>query len=411
MTTDISLVRSCLRGDVQAFEEIVIRYQALVCAITYSAVGNRDVSEELAQETFVQAWSKLAQLKKADKFGPWLCSIARNIVCNHFRDQKKTPAVQYDMAQMEADRDGQSPPETLIRQEEEAMLRDALKQIPQEYREPLVLFYRQNQSTQEVAEAMGLTEAAVRTRLHRARQMLREEVESRIESTLRNTAPGAAFTRSVIGVVGVGLAAGVAGTAAAAGAGNTAGGVLAGVQAKVIAAAAVAVVGTGALVTYHHYSHPEPTDTAVVELEENPWAPQRTVPLRPERAALSSEHIVSIEASEAASESRVEDFQVRSETDERVAADDFDAWFESLMTEYAARNNSVSQTPEAAPPTGVRTRVAGGSAGEGMMGGGMMGGMGGGMMGGMGGYRIETVKDGEMILPEDVSEEAEDGEP
>ena len=411
MKTDVSLVRGCLRGDVGAFEAIVSRYQALICAITYSAVGHRDISEELAQETFVQAWKKLGQLKEPAQFRPWLCSIARSIVCNHFRAQKQTREVRYDLSTMKAYRDGQTPPETLIRQEEEAMVCEALMRIPEEYREPLVLYYRQNRSTQEVAEAMGLREATVRTRLHRARQMLRREIESRIETTLERTAPGAAFTRSVMGVVGAGLAAGIAGTVTAAGAGEAAGGILAGMQAKVIAAAAVAVVGAGSLVTYHHYSHSEPVDTAAVESVSNPWVPRGAVLPQAGQTALSSEHIVSLDAPEASPESQWDVFQTTPEPAERADDDDFDAWFESLITEYTAQNSAAAQTPEQTPPTGVRTRVAGGDTGEEMRGGGMMGGMGGGMMGGMGmgGYRIEIGPDGEPILPEDVGTE-EDAE-
>ena len=272
MKTDVSLVRGCLRGDVGAFEAIVSRYQALICAITYSAVGHRDISEELAQETFVQAWKKLGQLKEPAQFRPWLCSIARSIVCNHFRAQKQTREVRYDLSTMKAYRDGQTPPETLIRQEEEAMVCEALMRIPEEYREPLVLYYRQNRSTQEVAEAMGLREATVRTRLHRARQMLRREIESRIETTLERTAPGAAFTRSVMGVVGAGLAAGIAGGTAAVGAAaataagggsilTTAGGLLTTTAAKIAAVAAAVVITAGVTVYTHPRTQAQPLGT------------------------------------------------------------------------------------------------------------------------------------------------------
>ena len=411
MAEDFQLVQACRQGDLKAFEEIVSRYQSLVCAITYSAVGNRAVSEDLAQETFFQAWKKLDQLKQPVKFRSWLCCIARSAVSSYLRVQKRIPVVSHNVETLEAVKKGASPPELLIDQEQERFVNSALMRIPEEYREPLVLYYRQNRSTQEVAEAMGLREATVRTRLHRARQMLRREIESRIETTLERTAPGAAFTRSVMGVVGAGLAAGIAGTVTAAGAGEAAGGILAGMQAKVIAAAAVAVVGAGSLVTYHHYSHSEPVDTAAVESVSNPWVPRGAVLPQAGQTALSSEHIVSLDAPEASPESQWDVFQTTPEPAERADDDDFDAWFESLITEYTAQNSAAAQTPEQTPPTGVRTRVAGGDTGEEMRGGGMMGGMGGGMMGGMGmgGYRIEIGPDGEPILPEDVGTE-EDAE-
>ncbi|NLW83214.1 MAG: sigma-70 family RNA polymerase sigma factor [Phycisphaerae bacterium] len=354
MESDITLVQGCLDGSALAFEAMVSRYQALVCAITYSAAGNRAVSEDLAQETFVQAWKKLGQLKEPEKFRPWLCSIARNIVRQHLHIQKQMPEVRYDMSDIEAKRDGQSPPETLIRQEEEAMVHAALLHIPEEYREPLVLFYRQDQSVRQVAELMGLTEATTRTRLHRARQMLREQVESRIETTLKKTAPGPAFTRSVLGAVGMGLAAGIAGTATAAGAGKAAGGLLAGIQAKVIAAGAVAVIGTCTMVALHHFSDSEPIDTDIVQSQEHLWEPQGPPPMQSDPAALSGAHIVTIEAPDIR-QAQGEIYQSGTEPVERVETDDFDAWLESIIMEYVAMDNSATQLPETAALTGGMT--------------------------------------------------------
>ena len=275
MNEDIKLVQACRSGDVRAYEAIVSRYQALICAITYSAVGQRGISEELAQETFIQAWKKLDQLREPGKFRSWLCSIARSIVCNHIRAQKRSPVVYGEIEDLPADK-REHPEEQLVRQEEEEMIRAALMRIPEEYREPLVLFYRQDHSTQQVAELMGLTDAAVRTRLHRGRQMLREEVESRIETTLRKTAPGAAFTRSVMGAVGVGLAAGITGTATAAGVTATttggglaftaAGSLLTAASVKIAVVAAAIVITTGVVI----FSAREPSDPTPLPITNEP---------------------------------------------------------------------------------------------------------------------------------------------
>ena len=70
----------CLKGNSRAFGAIVAEYQELVCAITYSGTADIQRSEELAHQTFVNAWNKLAQLKDLSRFRPWLCSIARNNV-------------------------------------------------------------------------------------------------------------------------------------------------------------------------------------------------------------------------------------------------------------------------------------------------------------------------------------------
>lgn len=75
VASEINQLRACVDGDAAAFEAIVSKYQSFVCAITYSATGDVDKSEELAYETFVSAWRNLAQLDDMGKFKAWLRCI------------------------------------------------------------------------------------------------------------------------------------------------------------------------------------------------------------------------------------------------------------------------------------------------------------------------------------------------
>ena len=75
---DAALVERARGRDVDAFEQLVLRTQNLVCAVAYSATGDLVVSEDVAQETFLVAWSSLAELRDPAKLRPWLCGIARN---------------------------------------------------------------------------------------------------------------------------------------------------------------------------------------------------------------------------------------------------------------------------------------------------------------------------------------------
>lgn len=74
---DSRLVRSALGGDRRSFEQIVHRYQTLICSITYSGTGDLALSEDLAQETFVVAWRTLGRLREPGSLRAWLCGIAR----------------------------------------------------------------------------------------------------------------------------------------------------------------------------------------------------------------------------------------------------------------------------------------------------------------------------------------------
>jgi RNA polymerase sigma factor (sigma-70 family) len=258
MTDEKHLVQASLAGDSRAFERLVEKYQAMICAITFSATGKVDISEELAQETFLRAWKNLAQLKNIEKFRFWLCSIARNLLRTYYQQKhdKKISVCDIETLETLATQHVQSPTDTLISREEEMILSQALMQIPEEYREPLVLFYRQQQSTKEVAESLELNEATVRTRLHRGRQMLKDQVAVTVERTLEKTGPSKKFTKAVMVAIGGGLAAGTAATAKAVSANfsTAAGGasaVLTGVGIKVAAIAAAVIIGTGAMVYYY----------------------------------------------------------------------------------------------------------------------------------------------------------------
>ena len=78
-TSEAQLLHASAAGNRDAFGTVVRRYQALVCAVAYSATGDVGTSEELAQETFIRAWSNLPQLEDPGKFRIWLCTIARNL--------------------------------------------------------------------------------------------------------------------------------------------------------------------------------------------------------------------------------------------------------------------------------------------------------------------------------------------
>ncbi|WP_395743523.1 RNA polymerase sigma factor [Prosthecobacter sp.] len=197
---DAQLVELSLRGDTRAFGNIVERHQSLVCGLAYSACGNVHVSEDLAQETFITAWQQLRNLRERGNLRGWLCGIARHVIHNFLRKQQRTPtAMAAELGEVIPPvSDEPSPDECAINEQESAMLWRALQSLPENYREPMVLFYRQNESVAAVAESLGLSEDAVKQRLARGRAMLAEQVERRLGNTLRQSMPTAAFTCCVL---------------------------------------------------------------------------------------------------------------------------------------------------------------------------------------------------------------------
>ena len=200
MTNESELLQAIIEGNREAFGSIVERYQSLICGITYSATGDVNKSEELAQETFIRAWKGLAGLKEPGKFRGWLCTIARNVVKTAIRqrnrDVTESAGAIKDSALIESSEPG--PVEQAISQEQQAIVWGALERIPENYREPIVLFYRQKQSIEEVAAGLGLTEDVVKQRLSRGRKMLKAEISTVVEDVLGRTRPSKVFTIAVV---------------------------------------------------------------------------------------------------------------------------------------------------------------------------------------------------------------------
>lgn len=197
---DARLVELSLEGDTGAFSTLVQRHQSLICGIAYSACGNVHVSEDLAQETFITAWQQLRTLRERGNLRGWLCGIARHVIHNFLRRQQRTPtalATELDevLPPISAE---PTPDETAIQAQESALLWRTLQNLPETYREPLVLYYRQNESVATVAQSLDISEDAVKQRLARGRAMMAQEVERRLGNTLRQTVPTAAFTYCVL---------------------------------------------------------------------------------------------------------------------------------------------------------------------------------------------------------------------
>jgi RNA polymerase sigma factor (sigma-70 family) len=182
---------------------IVDRYKTLICSIAYSATGNLSQSEDVAQETFISAWKDLRHLREPSKLRAWLCGIVRNQIQRDIRKGRRDPvqnAVLLEDASKSPTAD-ELPSAQAVSREEEAILWRSLERIPENYREPLVLFYRERKSVEHVAAELELSEDAVRQRLSRGRKLLQEEVQAFVENTLRRTAPGQAFSGDVIGAL------------------------------------------------------------------------------------------------------------------------------------------------------------------------------------------------------------------
>ncbi len=206
---------AAVRGDRDAYGRIVIASQNTVTAVALAITRDVPASEDIAQEAFLSAWHHLPRLKNPSSFLPWLRQITRNLAHDHLRGGRNRPlggeaaelAIQYA-----ADPEG-CPMQQALDAERDAVAADLISELPEESREALLLYYREGQSSKQVAMLLGLSDAAVRKRLSRARQSVREDLLARFSEFARSSAPSAAFA------VGVTAALGITKPAAAAGLG------------------------------------------------------------------------------------------------------------------------------------------------------------------------------------------------
>ena len=202
-SNDETLVMYSLGGDRDAFCAIVARYQSLLCSLAYSFVGDFKHSEDIAQEAFVEAWKKLDTLRDPEKLKSWLCGILRFKASHHRRkeaNQAIKGAEEVEELQV-ADAENAALDEQAIQQQEQTLLWKALDGIEESYREPLILFYREEQSIERVAAALDLSEDNVKQRLSRGRKLLKRAMSSVVENALTKSKPGTAFTVAVLSAI------------------------------------------------------------------------------------------------------------------------------------------------------------------------------------------------------------------
>lgn len=204
---DSELYLAARDGDRAAFANIVERHKGVVYAVALAGTRDRAVAEEVAQETFLVAWRELAALREPERLRAWLAGIARNRVRQSVRHENRAEP-RPDIAPAAT---APSPEESMADAEDRAELARALESVRALYREPLVLFYQEELTTDEIARVLDITPAAARKRLSRGREAVRDRLEGRLERSMRRARPGAAFTAAVAAAIG-GAAAASAGS-------------------------------------------------------------------------------------------------------------------------------------------------------------------------------------------------------
>lgn len=192
-------VSAAQQGDVSAFGRLVARCQRSVSSIALSIVKDLDASEDITQQVFIHIWQQLNTLQNPASFLPWVRQITRYRAFNYLRDNKVAARLSTDEAEtLLADFASDSDVAGELEQaQQNQIMANFISQLPEDSREIVLLFYREEQNSQQVAELLGLTEANVRKKLQRVRELLKDQLLAKYGRLILTTAPGLGLTTAI----------------------------------------------------------------------------------------------------------------------------------------------------------------------------------------------------------------------
>jgi RNA polymerase sigma-70 factor (ECF subfamily) len=182
--TDEEVVGRVRAGEPALFEILMRRHNQRVYRVARAILGNDTEAEDVMQEAYVRAYMHLDQFENRAKFSTWLTRIAVHEALARVRKSGGLESLDSDVdSETDMRSNTRSPEEQLFGKQMQVLLEAAIDTLPQAYRSVFVMREIEEMSTAETAEALGVTEDAIKTRLHRARAMLQTDLYSRVGST------------------------------------------------------------------------------------------------------------------------------------------------------------------------------------------------------------------------------------
>lgn len=186
---DQLLIQQCLSGNTEAFGDLVLRYQDRLFHSLTLMVGSQDDARDLAQEAFVHAFRKLDSFRGDAAFYTWLFRIAVNATISFRRRAARQKTTSVDSlkdaagAEPPDQRSDSSPSSQIETEETQQLVRQALSELSDEFRMALVLTEIEGLSYEDAAETVGCPIGTIRSRIHRARNELREKLRLQLKDS------------------------------------------------------------------------------------------------------------------------------------------------------------------------------------------------------------------------------------
>jgi RNA polymerase sigma-70 factor (ECF subfamily) len=185
--TDTELISKILKGEQSFFAQLVERYQNYVFTLVLRFTDSREDAEEISQDIFVKAYRSLADFRGESKFSTWLYTIVRTS-CITFLRKKKLDITSIDnertFLQLE-NRESAFKANSIEQKSRHAMVNEAIRLLSPDDAQLITLFYKGEQSLEEIGKVMGLETNTVKVKLHRARHRLKEKMEKYFSHEVR----------------------------------------------------------------------------------------------------------------------------------------------------------------------------------------------------------------------------------
>jgi RNA polymerase sigma-70 factor, ECF subfamily len=179
MPDELQLLKQARQGNAAALDELLARHQKQVLRFGLQMCGNEDDAREVLQETLLAAFRKLHHFRGEARLSTWLYQIARSFCAKTRRRSAGEPARTEPLERTEAaslPSETAAPDESTHAREMAALLQSALLSLPEAYREVIVLRDVEGLSAEEAAKVLGVAVGALKSRLHRARAGLRQQL-------------------------------------------------------------------------------------------------------------------------------------------------------------------------------------------------------------------------------------------
>ena len=187
-TSDTELIQLVLGGQQAAYAQLVNKYQNFVFTIVLRYVKSREDAEEVAQDVFVKAYRSLADFKGASKFSTWLYTVTTTS-CISFLRKKKVEVQSLDNEAVFATADnidGGMSANQVEQKSKVTMVNEAIKLLSPDDAQVITLFYKGEQTLEEIAQIMGKEPNAIKVQLHRARTRLKEKMQKHFSAEVRD---------------------------------------------------------------------------------------------------------------------------------------------------------------------------------------------------------------------------------